>query len=263
VRVGTDDEAVHQARVATRRLRSHLQTFRPLVDEQWATELRDELRWLGDVLGAVRDADVLSARLEKSIERLPMIDRAPSQPLLDGLKQDLDRRRTKLLEAFRGDRYLALLDRLVLAARFPRLLLRVEHASDRDILRDLVRQHWEKLADAVDELPDDPPDAGLHAVRIRAKRVRYAAEAVEPAFGKPARAFARAVTELQDVLGEHQDAVLAAEWLRSNAARTGDESVGFSAGQLAAFEHLGALAAREAWPSAWKQASRKRLRHWL
>src|SRR5207302_1981585 len=59
VRVGDDPEDVHQARVATRRLRSDLRTFASLLDPDWAASLVEELRWLGGVLGDVRDADVL------------------------------------------------------------------------------------------------------------------------------------------------------------------------------------------------------------
>jgi len=263
VRLGENPEDVHQMRVATRRLRSHLRTFRSLVDEKWANELRDGLRWLGDVLGAVRDAEVLLDRLEHKVARLPSIDRPAAEKLLDHLRADLDRRRVRLLDALRSPRYLTLLDQLVLAARQPRLLLRIDDDPDIEVLKALVREPWEKLADAVDALGDDPPNSALHEVRIDAKRVRYAAEAVEPAFGKPARPFIRAITELQDVLGEHQDAVIAGEWLRSSAGHAEDEAQSFAAGQLAGIEHHDSMTARAAFPAAWKQASRKRLRAWL
>ena len=71
VRLDTDVEGVHQARVATRRLRSDLRTFRPLLDQEWATALRDELGWLAESLGAVRDGDVLLERFRKRAESLP------------------------------------------------------------------------------------------------------------------------------------------------------------------------------------------------
>jgi CHAD domain-containing protein len=263
VRLGEDPEDVHQARVATRKLRSHLRTFEALVDERWATELRDELRWLGDVLGAVRDADVLLERLDRKVVRLPAVDRPAAEKLLDRLRSDLDRRRIQLLDALRSDRYLTLLDRLVLAARQPRLLLRVDDEPDAEMLRDLVRKPWKRLDNAVEALGDEPPDSALHSVRIDVKRARYAAEVLVPAFGKKARAFVRAMTDLQDVLGEHQDAVIAAEWLRATAAQTDDEAQGFAAGQLAGIEHHDSLTARGDWPAAWKRSSRRRLRDWL
>jgi CHAD domain-containing protein len=263
VRVGDDPEDVHQARVATRRLRSHLRTFRSLVDEHWASHLRDELAWLADVLGGVRDAEVLLARLEHKIARLPEPDRAPAGLLLETLRTDREERRVLLLEALRGDRYVALLDELVDAARRPRLPLRIGDEDDDATLRSVVRRPWEQLRKAVEALPDEPTDAQLHDIRIRSKRARYAAEAVEPAFGKAARQLARRITDVQDALGEHQDAVIAAEWLRRAAARTHDESVGFAAGQLAAFEHADATAARATWSKPWRAATKKRVSAWL
>ncbi len=263
VRIGDDAEDVHQARVATRRLRSHLRTFRRLVDEQWAEQLRDELAWLADVLGGVRDADVLLERLAANIERLPEPDREPAERLLDVLRGDREDRRVLLLEAMRSPRYVTLLDRLVEAAHRPRLPLRIGDEDDAEILRAVVRRPWTKLEDAIDALPEHPSDDELHHVRIVAKRARYAAEAVEPAFGKRARGVAKAVTAVQDALGEHQDAVVAAEWLRRTAARTRDESVGFAAGQLAALEHAAAIDARDTWTAPWKAARKKRVVGWL
>jgi CHAD domain-containing protein len=243
-----------------------LRTFRSLFDEHWSTGLSDELRWLGDVFGAVRDADVLYGRLEAKVELLPDIDRDPAERLLGRLLEDQARGRDQLMRALRSDRYATLLDKLVIAAARPRFLLRVDESDGHDdasVLRRIARKPWEKLQAAADALGDDPPDIELHAVRIRAKRARYAAEAVVPAFGKPARAYAKAVTQLQDVLGEHQDAVVAAEWLRRAAANTDDESTGFAAGQLAALEYQSAERSRREWPGAWRRASRKRLRAWL
>jgi len=262
-RLGEDPEGVHQARVATRRLRSDLRTFRSLLDERWAAELSDELRWLGDVFGAVRDADVLLERLDTKLVELPEVDREPAKRLLDRLRTDHERGRDQMLGALRSDRYDALLNRVVVAAARPCFLPRVGDTDDAEILSRLARRPWKHLAAAVAALADNPSDLALHGVRIRAKRARYAAEAVAPAFGKPARAFARAVTELQDVLGEHQDAIVAAEWLRRAATGTADESTGFAAGQLAAIEYRQVERARRAWPKAWRRASRKRLRSWL
>jgi CHAD domain-containing protein len=262
VRIGEDPEGVHQARVATRRLRSHLRTFRELLDPEWTQSLRDELGWLGDELGAVRDADVLLMRLEDRVSELEPDDQAAAAPLLQRLVSDREAARAVLLDGLRSDRYLQLLDRLVDAAQRPRvvMLVGVDHE---EMLRDLVRAPWKHMRNSVDDLEDPAPDAALHAVRIRAKRARYAAEVVEPAFGKPARAFAKAVTDVQDVLGEHQDSVVAAAWLRANALTLGDPSAVYVAGELGAMERAAAEESRAAWPKVWKHASAKRLRDWL
>ena len=105
-----------------------------------------------------------------------------------------------------------------------------------------------------------PPDEALHAVRIRAKRARYAAEAVAPVIGEDATAFARAAAKLQTVLGEHQDSVTAQEWLRSVRA-TGRRA--FVAGELIAMERQAGQKARDDWPKTWKALQRKRVRKWM
>ena len=92
--------------------------------------------------------------------------------------------------------------------------------------------HLKKLCDA---LGPDSADAELHEARIRAKRVRYAAEVLTPVFGKPARTFARRAETLQQVLGSHQDAVMAIAWLREQAGGA-TPRVAFTAGRLAGIE---------------------------
>jgi CHAD domain-containing protein len=85
---------------------------------------------------------------------------------------------------------------------------------------------------------------------------------VAPVVGKPARAFARAVEDLQEVLGEHQDAVVAEQWLREVASES-DGAETFVAGQLASFERVDIERTRAAWPDVWRKASRKKLRQWF
>ena len=273
VRLGTDAEDVHQARVATRRLRSDLRTFRAVVDPEWDTALRDELEWLGGLLGTVRDTDVLLERLEQRLVTLGAVDLDAGHELLAGLHATRDAARAELLEAMRSPRYRALLDRLYAACR------RVPgppDAQDLDVeVVDVVRKPWRKLRRAADALTDESPDPELHHVRILAKRCRYAAEAVAPALGSDAARFASRVAALQDVLGEHQDAVIAGQWLREHAsgdgargASEGENSgrsvaVAFVAGQLAMLEQAAAEASRELWPGAWRAARARRLRRWM
>jgi CHAD domain-containing protein len=258
VRVGDDPEDVHQARVATRRLRSDLRTFRDVVDPAWAQPLRDELKWLGSALGAVRDADVLRDRLRSRLARLADADRSEADALIDDLEATRFETRDALLVSMRAPRYVELLDSVVEAAHDPRVVDEAASSTARELLAPALERPWKHLETAIDGLDSDPSDEGLHAARIRAKRVRYAAEAVAPVFGKTARKFAEAAADLQDVLGEHQDAVVAGAWLREE--RTGTHA--FVAGQLAALETEAGTAARAEWPAAWKALARKRLRFW-
>jgi CHAD domain-containing protein len=260
VRLGEDIEDVHQARVATRRMRSDLRTFRDVLDPEWDTSLRDELGWLGGELGTVRDLDVQLARLRGRVAELPVEDRPVAERLVDGLERRREFARTHLLEAMRSERYLALLDRLVTAAREPAVQPDVAAAPAALVLGSVMERPWKHLRSALDGLPDDAPDADLHLARIRTKRARYAAEAVGSVFGKRAHAFARAAAELQDVLGEHQDAVVAQTWLRE--AATGGARRVFVAGEIAMLEHEAAARARGRWRDVWKRLSRKRLRFW-
>src|SRR4051794_35803195 len=117
VRLGGDAEDVHQARVATRRMRSDLRTFRRALDPEWDESIRDELKWLGGLLGAVRDADVLLERLTEQIEQLPGADHAPGDRLLDTLRAERAAARDDLLTGMRSDRYLELIERLLAASR--------------------------------------------------------------------------------------------------------------------------------------------------
>jgi CHAD domain-containing protein len=259
VRTSGDPEAVHQARVATRKLRSHLRTFAPLLDPEWTSPLRTELGWLGLALGAVRDREVLLDRLRERSKALPVNDQRAAESLLSILAKEISELRKKLMTDLDSARYIELLERLVDAAHNPVTL------SDADlpaigVLPLLATGPWKRLRSAVRQLPDHPTDPELHRIRILAKRARYAAEAVEPVAGPGAAAFARAAAKLQTVLGEHQDSVTAQAWLRG--ARVSGKRA-FAAGELIAMEHLAAQEARGKWPKVWKSLNRKSLRAWM
>jgi CHAD domain-containing protein len=153
-----------------------------------------------------------------------------------------------------------LLDELVhAAAGLP--LIDAAAAPATDVLADIMEPQWDHLQNAIDDVGPDSPDDVLHRARIRAKRARYAAESMAPAFGKQARSFADDAADLQDALGEHQDAVVAGAWLREAAAGAGVRTA-FVAGELAARQHRAAARARRRWKKPWKALSSKRGRFW-
>jgi CHAD domain-containing protein len=261
VRTGEDPEAVHQARVATRRLRSTLRTFSSLLDPDWTDRLRDELKWLADLLGQVRDTDVLLERFNEHLAALPAADAKVGPRLLAALVDQRDSARRRLLRAMATERYAVLLDDLVAAAAAPALLPGADRPAAQ-VMPPLVTKPWKRLRKQVRKAGDDPPDDQLHQIRIRAKRARYAAEAVEPAIGQPAEDYADAVADLQSVLGDHQDAVVGEAWLRE-AAGSARRDVALVAGLLIAAERASAADTRERWRAVWKTACRKKLRAWL
>jgi CHAD domain-containing protein len=263
VRIGDDPEDVHQARVATRRLRSALRTFRPLLDEDRVRSLREELRWAANLLGEVRDTDVLLGRLRAQSDRLPEPDRTAATLLLRRLETERDEARARLLDGFRSERYLALVECLVGFAQTPPLTAAAAEPAP-VVLPSLVAPTWRKLRDAVGDVDvADPRPEQLHAVRIRAKRCRYAAEAVAPAVGKKAARLASAVADIQSLLGDHHDAHVAEGWLRDAGNATGDVAQAVAAGELIAVQRLEAAEIERRWPALWKAAARKKLRRWL
>ena len=240
--------------MATRRLRSDLRTFRSLLDQAQAEPLRDELKWAADLLGDVRDADVLLQRLRTQADHLPQRDAAAAAALLRRLVGERDEARARLLDDFRSDRYVALVERLVEFARVPPLIGPWAEPA-RDVLPGLASPTWKHLRNAVDDVDEQPSPEQLHAVRIKAKRCRYASEAVAPAVGKDAARLASAVAD-------HHDAHVAEEWLR-DAVAGADVSHGVAAGELIALQRLEAAELERRWPATWKEASRKKLRRWL
>lgn len=260
VRLGSDPESVHQMRVATRRLRSDLRTYRSILDEDWCAGLREDLRWIGAELGEVRDTEVLGARMGEIARTLPAADQAVASRLLERLARHREEARRDLLSGMRATRYVDLLDRVVSAATAPEVTEEAARPA-RAVLPDIMEAPWRHLRTSADGLGKSSADAELHAVRIRAKRARYAAESMVPVYGKRAKAFAEAAAALQDVLGEHQDAVVAEQWLR-DASSGASPRTSFVAGELAALERGASLRLRKAWPAAWKALARKRRRFW-
>jgi len=259
VRTGRDPEAVHQARVATRKLRSNLRTFGSLLDPDWTEPLRSELGWLAFSLGAVRDREVLLERLRERAKSLPASDARSATSLLHLLEVEIDALRKKLGQDLDSNRYIDLLERLVGGAHEPATLPDADQAAT-GLLPALATTPWRRLRSAVRSLPESPTDPELHRIRILAKRARYAAEAVAPIAGPDAAAYARAAAKLQTVLGEHQDSVTAQAWLRA-AKVTGRRA--FVAGELIALEHLAAGKSRADWPKAWSSLDRRKLRDWM
>jgi CHAD domain-containing protein len=269
--IGDDDTAVHQMRVGCRRLRSDLRTFAPLVDAKWARPLRDELRWLAGVLGAARDAEVLRARLRRTAGADPL---APLDPAaVARLDAELAARHEEALvqldETLAGERYVRLVETLLAAAREPRLTA-VARRRAAKVLPRLVSRPWREFAygargvDGAADLTQTCADERWHAVRIRGKRARYAVEATARTIGGEARELAAALTEVQDVLGEHQDAAVAADtWLAAARTDPDDHTLAVTAGRLYERERAAIREARAQFPAAWRAASKRRLVAWL
>lgn len=261
VRLDEDVEDLHQMRVAARRLRSQLRTFGELLDGAWADSLGAELHWLRAELGPIRDADVLGARLVEDLRLLGPLDGGPAKDLLDHLHDQRRGHMARLSQVLRSGRYLDLVERLVEAGRgapwTPAAARRAE-----EVLPAFVRRRWRRFRRSARKLERDADAALLHGLRIRGKHLRYAAEVAQPVFGRRAGQLARGVRAVQQVLGEHQDAVTAVRWLRRVAPEVPREAA-FSAGLLAAREEERARRQVAEWPEAWKRLRQAGGRRWL
>jgi CHAD domain-containing protein len=263
IRVRRDlPDSVHQMRVAARRLRSGLRVFAPLVDPHWSRHLRDELGWAASELGLSRDSEVLLARLDAHADELGEHDAALIHEHVDPLMQaKVQAGREEALEAMRSQRHLALLDALVDAARHPRLT-RAAAAPAREALPPLFDKAWRKLDSEVRALTLKGPAEQWHEARITAKRARYAAEALAPVFGAPAKGMATSLSLVTEQLGEHQDAWIAQLTVRELAGHF-DGATGFALGMLHAYEVGCERRARvrmgKQWPTVRAQRRRTRL----
>ncbi|AIJ21030.1 CHAD domain-containing protein [Amycolatopsis methanolica 239] len=244
-RSGADPEDLHQMRVAVRRLRSALKLLGPAGDD-----VRAELKWLGAGLGEVRDHDVLIDHLRATVASFDESDQQAGARLVRIFVAERAKAKRRLNRRLGSARYAALLRstaRLVLTE----LQLTPGAAPGPVDVAAVVRKPYRKLTKAVAALPADPPDAELHELRIHGKRLRYAAETAKSVARKKqvtqVRELIKATKRLQDVLGDHQDAVVAAERMRALLAATDETAVGFVAGRIAERELRRRATARATW----------------
>jgi CHAD domain-containing protein len=172
-------------------------------------------------------------------------------------------------EALGSPRYLALLELLYDAAANPRLRADARQPA-REVLPRLVAKPWRRLVRGgqggygAGDLDPAAPDEDWHAVRVNGKRARYAADAVADVIGGSAPALAKALGSVQNLLGEHQDAAVAAEtWLSIARADPDDHALAVTAGRLYERERAAVRVARDAFPAAWQAASHRKLTDWL
>jgi CHAD domain-containing protein len=241
-----DGTGVHGMRVATRRMRSVLKEARRLLDPAWVEDTRSELKWLGGLLGDVRDSDVFAAYVQDEAARLGAGAEQGGSDLVNLISERSQPARARLAEALDSPRYLALLDRL----EATRESLPV--APARESLRDIVRRATRRTRRKLRGVSRSSSDSRLHDARIASKRARYAGELAASAEGRRARRIAKRAAALQTVLGEHQDAVVAEEWLQSLASDA-TPAAAFVAGRLLERQGARRAAARAALPAAAKR----------
>lgn len=292
-----DPEAVHQMRLAARRLRSALATSKKYFDADTVALLREELKWLGSTLGEFRDAQVAHERVRTLLESEPtgLVMGHASQRLDEGFEERYSSGRRSIEEALHSERYTALLADLEeflagppadgnASQPAPKGTGKLLSKESRRLQRKF--EEWERLANGehvpeaqedVPETQEDVPEAqsehahsrakdvALHEIRKAAKRLRYAAEIVgqapgKKAGGKKAKRLEKGAHRLQKILGMHQDSVVVRQLLvnlGSRASRSGEN--GFSYGRLHAREEATARETEADFLKAWKKFHAKEL----
>ena len=213
-----DTEFVHQARVATRRMRSALRLFRDAIPESAVTYLEEEVKWLGGKFGTVRDLDVFLlnlSRFKPQIKRFPSKKkkafenwiekhrRAPLRALGEALESSpyktFERRFTQFLE-----RPLPARPRAPLAGK-----------PVREVAPLVIAEKFEGAIQQGHKVLAKPKLKQFHALRIQMKKLRYAVEFMAPAYGGALNPFIERTVEIQDCLGELQDTVFTEEFIES------------------------------------------------
>ena len=238
------EQIVHPTRVGVRRLRSTIRTYAALFDPDRSAGLEAELVWWAGLLGVVRDLEVLQARLEGQFAELAA--ELVIGPIERQIQTEIEVHRQAgwqtLFAELDGDRYRALIADL---RRWRSDTPFTEHA---DAPAKKVQKYVDKanrkldrrLQQAMEAYDDGVPDADelFHSARKAGKRARYAVELALPLWGKEAEQQIADRKDLQDVLGEHQDSIVSAGFLREQGIRMGIRSGhnGFTYGLLYARE---------------------------
>ena len=256
-------EPIHQMRVGTRRLRAILRIFGSLMDEQWASELEAEVRWLAHLLGNVRDLDVLRQRLREAA-------RPQDHPALLYLQRILAKRhrdaQAAMREGLRSERYDALAKRLHLGSLAPEVAIEAGQPALEALLPPL-KSAWKKLARAAGKLKPGDDSLKFHRVRRLTKRTRYASETLMADLGSKerhdAQRFIKSMKTLQDTLGEMQDAVVATKTIKMHLESSNTTHRDGLRGIIKTQERA-EKKARAKFPKVWRAAvSDRKNRKWM
>ncbi len=262
-RIGEDIERLHDMRVATRRMRAAMQLYEPFLPAT-LLRLQKELRWLGQVLGAVRDLDVHLEQIDTWGQSLPESE----LPALDAIRELLHRQRkvarTRMLRSMDSRRYQRLTERITaLLQRGPTRRLAVASPPILEVAPGLIEQRLADVRRRADRIKRRSAARKYHKLRILCKRLRYALEFHSEIYGKRAARVIRPLVVLQDLLGDHQDADVGAAWMRELAERQGRKlpaSTVFVMGALAERHRRRAVKLRRGFPEAHKKLQGKALR---
>jgi CHAD domain-containing protein len=249
-------ERIHQTRVAMRRIRSNLRTFRLLLDPGWGTALRAELAWYGNELGRSRDLDRLAAVVaDRGPGSLDATELARMSSVIAWRRQQVA---ADLTTVRAGPRRFHLTEQMMVLWEGPGFKAKGARPAG-EVLPAMLHRSWRDVRGVARTARKDPSDVHLHRLRIRLKDLRYGAETVALVEGGPARKVARSAESLQSKLGDLHDAVFSITWLESLAAEQPD--LADAAHELISIQRDVADRSRKGWKREFKDLER-RWRRW-
>jgi len=262
VRHDIDTEFVHQARVATRRMRSALRLFHDAVSESTASYLQEELRWLGGLLGAVRDVDVFLLNLSRFKRRIERFPTKKKQAFENGIEKHRRAPLKALCQALESPRYrnferrlAQFLERPLPARPRPSLALK----PVREVAPVIITEKFDAVIEQGRALLADPKPKQYHLLRIQMKKLRYAGEFMATAYEGTLDAMIERTVEIQDCLGELQDTVFTRKFieglLEDWKGKLVDPDLLFILGEIYQLQAEIARERREAFGKIWDQFS--------
>lgn len=235
-RLGDDIEELHQMRVGTRKLRSAIKLYRDFLPPR-VTALEGELRWLGGVLGPVRDLDVQQVVLRELAEEIPERERVALEFLWESLATDHTRERRKMLRALDSRRFERFKERWIGALlQGPPRSFRPGRQPALMIVPSLIEETHAGVLKRLGKLRPKSLPTAYHRLRVRLKGLRYSVEFHRMLYPKRAKEYAKQVVWWQDLLGDHQDADVGEGTLRSYVRERGKRfppETSFAIGMLA------------------------------
>ena len=257
-RLGEDPEALHDMRVATRKSRAAISIFKDALSPRFVA-LREELKWLGQALGEVRDLDVQSIWLTGERDSSGWQQSVALGPLIEELATSRAAARARLLADMHSPRYAELIDGMKKA------LIQADYATEssaepvRRCAARILRKRFSQFEAIASELQPDSASTAYHAARISGKRLRYALESFYPILEDNPRAVrvVNSAKRVQDLLGEYQDCVTAIARLEAMAQTAAlPTATVFLMGQLVERLRKRMEDIREAWPSSYENLHR-------
>jgi CHAD domain-containing protein len=211
-----DTEFVHQARVATRRMRSLIQLFGGAIPEKTGSYFAEELLWLGSLFGGVRDLDVFLLNLPRFKQAVEI---AP-QRCINTIMQHLAEERLALFADLKAGlssaRWRLLHSRLLaFSGRTPAKNPSTPLASAlvNAVAPPIITVRFDAVIAQGSRVVAKPDLKNFHKLRIQFKKLRYALEFVSPAYGNLLHPLIEEVVKIQDCLGDLQDTVFTREFI--------------------------------------------------